>query len=348
MYLKEDIIVKRILTLLLAMVMVFSLVGCGKTEEVSNEQSSTETTETQEAAPEAKDEITIGFIPMTLNNEYFITMVNGAKQKAEELGVKLDVQAADQHASAAAQLTIIENMITSGVDGICIVPSSSEGLVSALQKCKESGIPVINLDTIISQAVLDEVGLEVPFYGTNNYEGAKAAGEYVVANYPEGTVTAILTGIEGQQNAADRRNGFFDAAGAHVNVVAEQSANWEVDQGYTATQNIMSANPDLQLIFASNDGMAIGALRAVEEANKKDAIKIIGFDAISEALNLVEAGDFLGTVAQYPAEMGILGVDNMVKVINGETIEQNIDTGTKLITQENVADHKEYSAQFAD
>ncbi len=161
------------------------------------------------SAASAKDKIVIGFVPMTLNNEYFITMVNGAKQEAEKLGIQLDVQAADQHASAAAQLTIIENMITSGVDGICIVPSSSEGLVSALERCKDSNVPVINLDTKIHDDVLKEVGLAVPFYGTDNYAGAMEAGMYVRDHFKKGTKTAILTGIEGQQNAADRRNGFF-------------------------------------------------------------------------------------------------------------------------------------------
>lgn len=290
----------------------------------------------------------IGFVPMTLNNEYFITMVNGAKQKAEELGVKLDVQAADQHASAAAQLMIVENMITAGVDGICIVPSSSEGLVSALERCEEAKIPVINLDTKINASVLKEVGMEVPFFGTDNYAGAAEAGKYVMAHFPKGTKIAILTGIEGQQNAADRRNGFYDVIKDSMVVVAEQSANWEVDQGYTATQNILSANPDLQLIFASNDGMAIGALRAVEEAEKKAQVKIIGFDAISEALNLVEKGDMLGTVAQYPAEMGIMGVENIVNKINGKSVEMYINTGAKLITVDNVQAHKDYSKKFAD
>ncbi len=296
----------------------------------------------------AKEKIVIGFVPMTLNNEYFITMVNGARQKAKELGVDLEVQAADQHASAAAQLTIIENMITAGVDGICIVPSSSEGLVSALERCKASNVPIINLDTKINKEVLDEVGMEVPFYGTDNYAGAAEAGKYVLKHFDKGAKTAILTGIKGQQNAADRRNGFYDQVKDHVNVVAEQSANWEVDQGYTATQNILSANPDLQLIFASNDGMAIGALRAVEEAEKKGQVKIIGFDAISEALNLVENGDMLGTVAQYPAEMGIKGVENITKKINGEKVEMHINTGAKLITKDNVKEHKDYSKQFAD
>ena len=78
--------------------------------------------------------------------------------------------------------------------------------------------------------------------------------------------------------------------------MAEQTANWEVDQGYTAAQNIISANPDVELFFCCNDNMGIGALRAIKEANMQEQIQIIGFDAVSEALNLVENGEFLATV----------------------------------------------------
>lgn len=302
---------------------------------------------TSNASKSADKPYTVGFIPMTLNNEYFITMVNGAQQKADELGVKLDIQAGDQHANAAEQLTIVENMITSGVDVICIVPSSSEGLAVALEKCMKANIPVINLDTKLDQSVLDQVGAEVPFYGTDNFKGGVSAGEYVKANFKAGTKTAILTGISGQQNAADRRNGFVEGAGDAITIVAEQSANWEVDQGYSATQNILTANPDLQLVYCGNDGMAIGALRAVEEAGKQEQIKVIGFDGVSEALNLIEQGKLLGSVAQYPAEMGIMGVANAIKLLKGETVEQYADTGAKLITTENVAEHKTYIQKFA-
>ena len=175
---------------------------------------------------------TIGFVGMTLNNEYHITLANGAKVEAEAKGVKIEVQAGDQHASADAQLGIIENMIANKVDGILLVPSSSDGLESALTKCKEAGIPIINLDTKLTDESLANVGLDIPFYGTNNYEGAKLAGEYVAKNFEKGTKTAVLKGIEGQTNAADRYNGFIEGAGDTVTVVAEQTANWEVDQGY--------------------------------------------------------------------------------------------------------------------
>lgn len=329
---------KKVLALLMALTLVLGglLAGCNKDKTKDNNTTKS-----------ADSKIVIGFIPMTLNNEYFITMVNGAKEKAAELGVELKVQAGDQHASAADQLTIVENMITSGVDAICIVPSSSEGLAAALKKCKAANIPVINLDTKLDASILKEADVNVPFYGTNNYEGAKAIGEYVKANFGKGTKTAILTGIAGQQNAADRKNGFIEGAGDSIKVVAEQSANWEVDQGYAATQNILTANPDIQLVYCGNDGMAIGALRAVKEAKKEKQVKIIGFDGVSEALNLVDTGEMFATCAQFPAEMGILGVENAVKLVKGETAESNIDTGAKLITKDNVKEHKDYVSKYA-
>ncbi|MEG2769653.1 MAG: sugar ABC transporter substrate-binding protein [Oscillospiraceae bacterium] len=333
---------KKLLAIVLALTLSLSLVACGAKDTPSTSTAN----DTSTATSTDKKSYTIGFIPMTLNNEYFITMVNGAKLKAAEMGIELNVQAGDQHANAAEQLTIVENMITSGVDAICIVPSSSEGLLAALKKCKEANVPVINIDTKLDQSILDEVGLKVPFYGTDNFEGAKAAGEYVKTKFEKGTKTAILTGIEGQQNAADRRNGFVEGAGDAITVVAEQSANWEVDQGYAAAQNIITANPDLQLIYCGNDGMAIGALRAVQEAKLNDQIKIIGFDGISEAMNLIESGELYGSVAQFPGEMGMLGVENAVKALNGEEIEQYINTGAKLITPEIVKEHKDYLKQF--
>ena len=290
---------------------------------------------------------TIGFIPMTLSNEYFITMVNAAQMEADKLGVDLLVQGAQQHASAEEQMQIMENMITRRVDAICIVPSSSEGLIPVLRKAEKAGIPVVNLDTGFDAAALEAAGLKpVPFIGTDNYYGAQIAGYFALAlTGAEGKV-AILTGVEGQKNAADRRNGFYDVVSAYpeMEVVAEQTANWEVEQGYNVFQNILQANPDLKLVFASNDNMGIGAYRAVKEANKE--VIVIGYDAIPAALDAVKAGEFAGTIAQFPAEMGEMGVQTAIKLINGEEVPMNIQTASMLIYATNVEWFEEYLGQY--
>jgi len=295
----------------------------------------------------AAEKKVIGFIPMTMNNEYFVTMVNAAKLEAEKQGVDLLVQAGERHGSADEQLRIIEDMITREVDAICVVPSSSTGLISAIKKAQKAGIPVVNLDTRIDPAAVKEAGLTpVPYIGTNNYDGAKMGGQYALDNLKiDGMEVAILTGISGQQNAADRRNGFVDATKGKVKVVAEQTANWEVEQGFNVFQNILQANPNVGFVFASNDNMGLGAIRACKAAGRKD-IKVLGYDAVSGALQSVKEGEMVGTVAQFPAEMGIQGVQAALKMINGEKVPEVIFTKTEVIDSTNVVDFNKYLNQF--
>ncbi len=294
-----------------------------------------------------KEGLTIGFIPMTMNNEYFITMVNAAQQEAAKIGATLIVQAGDSHSSADAQLMIIENMIQRKVDAICIVPSSSSSLMVALKKAEQANIPVINLDTKIDAELVKNSNLKpVPFIGTDNYDGAVQGGKYALEAYNlAGKQVAILTGIAGQQNAADRRNGFVDGAKGIV-IIAEQTANWEIEQGFTVAQNILQANPNVAFFACGNDNMALGAARAIREEGKEGKVNVLGFDAISSALDAVESGALAGTVAQFPAEMGILGVQAAQKLVAKEPVDLVTYTKTEVITKANVAGFKAYLKQF--
>lgn len=295
----------------------------------------------------AKEKMVIGFIPMTMANEYFVTMVNAAKIEAEKQGVELLVQAGQRHGSADEQLRIIEDMIIREVDAICVVPSSSTGLISAIKKAQKAGIPVVNIDTAIDSKAVAEAGLDpVPYIGTNNYDGAKMGGEYAIEKLKiSGSKVAILTGITGQQNAADRKNGFRDAVAGKVEIVAEQTANWEVEQGYNVFQNILQANPDITFVFASNDNMGLGAGRAIKEAGRDDII-VMGYDAVSAALTAVEEGSMAATVAQFPAEMGIEGVRAAIKLISGGSIPNITYTKTEVIDSSNVASFIKYLSEF--
>lgn len=293
------------------------------------------------------DGVTIGFIPMTMNNEYFVTMVNAAKQEAAKTGATLIVQAGDSHSSADAQLTIIETMIQRKVDAICIVPSSSTSLMVALKAAEDAGIPVINLDTKIDGKMVESNGLKpVPFIGTDNYDGALKGGKWAMDKFGlAGKEVAILTGISGQQNAADRRNGFVDGAKG-IKIIAEQTASWEVELGFSVAQNILQANPNVEFFACGNDNMAIGAARAIKEEGKEGKVLVLGYDAISSALEAVEQGALVATIAQFPAEMGILGVQTALKLIKGETVDQVIYTKTEIIDKAKVAEFKAYLKQF--
>lgn len=116
-------------------------------------------------------------------------------------------------------------MIVSKMDGILLVPSPSDGLKPALTRCREVGVPTINLDTELTGESLVDADLDILLYGTSNYEGTKLIGGYVVKNFEKGTETAILKRIERQTNAADCYNEFIEGVGDTVIVVIEQTAD---------------------------------------------------------------------------------------------------------------------------
>lgn len=327
---------KKFLAIILALVMAVSLIACGSKADDKQDEG-------------GKSEITLGFCGMTMNNEYHIVVANGAKAEAEAQGVNILIQAGSEHASVDEQIAILENYISEEVDGIILVPTSSDGLYNPLKECKEKGIPVIILDTDVSEQVQKDLDWDLPYFGTNNFDGAKLAGEWVAKNYEKGTKTAILTGVEGQTNAVDRYEGFLEGVGAdYLDVVATQTANWETDQGYTAVQNILTANPDLKLVFCCNDGMAYGALAAVKDANLEGKVDIIGYDGQSQALQYVIDGSFVLDIAQHPADMGRLGVSEMMKILNGGAAEQYINTGTGVIDKTNAQEYYDDYMQYVD
>ena len=200
-------------------------------------------------------EFTVGFCGMTLNNEYHIIVANAVQQSCKALGMKVEIQAGSQHQSVEEQLTIIENYISQGVDGIILVPAASEGLVSALQECKNADIPVINLDTKLDDATIETLGEEIPFYGTDNYKGGQLVGRDGVAElYPDGCKTAILRGGSGSdQRMTTDTTAFLDKAGGRSwKSWRSSTRTWETDKGYTAIQNAIQANPDLEVIYCEN------------------------------------------------------------------------------------------------
>jgi ABC-type sugar transport system substrate-binding protein len=125
-----------------------------------------------------------------------------------------------------------------------------------------------------------------------------------------------------------------------LKVVAEQPADWDRAKGQAVMENILTGNPNIKAVFASNDNMALGAIEALKSANKLQDILVVGFDANPDAAASVLAGEMSATVAQAPKNMGALGVENVLKLKKGETIPENIDTGTVLVTKENAEQYK--------
>ena len=120
---------------------------------------------------------------------------------------------------------------------------------------------------------------------------------------------------------------------AGVEIVASQTANWERDQGFNVFQNVLQSHPDVQAVFACSDLMALGAVEAIAAAKKTGQV-VVGFDALPEAREAVQRGSMDATVAQFPATMGELAVENAYRLIKGEPVKEETAVPIKLITKE--------------
>ncbi len=289
----------------------------------------------------------IGFVPMTLDNEYFVIMVNAAYQAARDIDAELIVRSGSSHRSGKAQEQIIEDLIADGVDAICIVPSY-ESVVLKLKTAQDRGIQIVNIDTRLNPALLKRSQLSpIPYVGTNNYDGARKAGMYAASHFNlNGMSLGILIGIVQQENAIARWKGFKSEVLKHGPAnVHECQANWEKQAGYKAVSDLLIQDPGLDLIFACNDNMALGAIQAITTTRRSD-IRVIGYDGITPALDAVESGIMLATIAQMPAEMGIKGVQIAAKMIQGAKVPPTTYTGTTIVDKSNVAQFKAYLNQY--
>lgn len=266
-------------------------------------------------------EKSVGLVVSTLNNPFFVDMKDGSTKKAGDLGLNLAVL--DSQNDVAKELANVEDLISRGVSIILINPCDSVASANAVQLALDVGIPVITLDRNIEGANV------VSHIASDNMKGGKMAADYIKELVADGQVIEI-EGIPGTSAARERGDGFKKRASEiGLNVVANQTANFDRSQGLTVSENLLQVNPDVKAIFAHNDEMALGASKAVEASGKD--IKIVGFDAIPDALEAVKAKTLVATIAQQPALIGSLGVENAWKVINKETIPKVIPVELELI-----------------
>jgi ribose transport system substrate-binding protein len=282
------------------------------------------------------DKPTVAFVLKTLNHPFFVDMRRGAQEAADRLGVQLQVQAAEREVDVEKQMQIVENLIQTGIKVLCITPSGSREIVSALVKAKDAGVPIVIVDTRVDAKAAADAGVHPQtFIGSDNYEGGKLAGDYAVKVTGGRARVGILEGIPGHETGDSRLRGFRDAVAAHpgISIVASQPANWERDQGFNVFQNMLQAHPDIDTVFAASDLMALGAIEAIAAASKTGKIRVIGFDALDDAKKAIEAGTMEASVAQFPYEMGKAAVESAVKVMNGEKLPADIMVRLEMVTK---------------
>ena len=339
---------RKVLAVLLCAAMTVSmLAGCGSKEaEAPAEAPAAE----EPAAPEAEapeeepaeapaaealpggGSNIIYIITPSHSNPFFKTEADTATAKAQELGY--EVKAVSHDDDATKQSELFDNAIADKAAAIICDNAGADATVEAVQKARDAGIPTFLIDREINAD-----GVAISQIVANNYQGAKAiAEEWVEAMGEEGKYAELL-GKESDTNAGVRSSAFHEVIDQYdtLEMVAQQTANWEQTEGYEKTETILQSNPEITGIICGNDTMAVGAAEACKAAGRND-IKIIGVDGSDEAAALIKAEEMTGTALQQCALMAEMAVEQADKYLKEGTtgLEEKQLVDCVAITLENV------------
>jgi simple sugar transport system substrate-binding protein len=312
----------RIAPLVLSLALGMAVVAC------SDDDSSTDTGGSD--AGSSEESVKIGFITK-FPVDFYDTMVDAVETWNEDHPeVEVIFAQGESGTDDEGVINAVESMITQDVDAIAVTPTSPN-VQDALQEAVDAGIVVVLVDN-------DIPGWdgETSLVATDNLAGGRLAGEFVADQLEPGETVAVLEGVAGAPSLEERVDGFVDGLGDDVEIVASLPTDCDQTKGLDATQDILTANPDVTAIYGACGPPIIGALEAIASDGK--TIKVVGFDAGPDEVAAIVAGDELASVAQFPARMGEMGAQAALDAVNGDDVEQNIDTGTEMVTADNAAD----------
>lgn len=242
---------------------------------------------------------------------------------------KVSLKVADAQDDAARQADDIQNFISQNVDAILINPVDSKAVVSSIKAANSANIPVILIDRG------SEGGDVLTTVASDNVEAGKMAAEFVVKELGEKAKAFELSGVPGASATVDRGKGFNKIAKTKLDILSSQSANFDRAKALNTAQNMIQGHKDVQVIFAQNDEMALGAAQAVKSAGLKD-ILIVGIDGQPDAHDAIKNGDITATIAQQPAKMGEIAIQAAIDHYQGKKVKKTTVSPIYLVTKETV------------
>lgn len=334
---------KKVLSVLMATMMVASLVACGSTK-AEKEGSETATTEGKSSSKDLS-ELKLAFIVGTENDAFYQSVEEGIKAQCKKLGIP-NPTLADQQLDGSVCTDLINNYVAAGYDAIALSVNDPAGTVPALQAANAEDVKIFTFDCTLDDKYLDQY---ISFVGSNNKAGGVTAGEYVAEHAPKGTKVGCIT-YASAQSTQDRQAGFEETiqaaidGGKDLTLIKSMDADNDQSKAADIMQNwITQYGDELSYIFVVGDPTGYGALSAIQSAGS--STKIVGFDAGKTACEYIadpEVGKIWeAEVAQDPVGIGAGIVDKMAEYYQTGKVsgDQKSLIECKLVTAENVADY---------
>jgi ribose transport system substrate-binding protein len=279
------------------------------------------------------DATTIALVTINQQALFFNQINDGAKQAADKAGAKLVIFNANNN--AAAQNSAIEDYIAQKVDGIVLIAIDVNGVKPAVTAAKKAGIPLVAIDARIPD------GDNAAFIGVDNKGAGEQIGKYFADYVKSGMGGSAKVGIVGALNSFiqnQRLDGFKAAAQAASGVKFLDTVDGQniQDVALTAAENLMTANPDMNALYATGEPALVGAISAVTSQQRTDKVKVFGWDLTAQAIKGIDEGWIVAVVQQDPFQEGVAGVETVLKIKKGEKFNPSIDIPVTIVTKENV------------
>lgn len=298
---------KKLATLMMAVILSSSLlVGCNQKNDNKKK---------------------IGLIVSTLNNPFFVDLKSGIESEAQKLGY--DVVVLDSQNDPAKEVSNMEDISVKDVDVVLLNPVDSDSAIASVMVANNLDLPVITVDRASNG------GKVVAHVASDNKEGGKMAAKYLEEQLGNNANIVELEGIAGSSATRDRGAGFDnEIKNTNLKIITKQSADFDRTKGLSVMENIIQSKGNIDAVFAQNDEMALGAMKALEDANMKDVL-VVGFDATDDAVASVQKGDMAATIAQQPKLIGKTAVNLTHRFLSGEKVESFAPVELKLIARKN-------------
>lgn len=285
--------------------------------------------------PSLAEGLKIGFSQVTLQSPFYVQLKDGAEAAAEAGGDTLIFL--DANGDVSKQNNDIQDLITQGVSAIIINPVNPDAVIPSVEAAAAAGIPVITVDRSVNG------GKVVAHIGRDNKAMGEMVGNAVAARLKaDGIENAKIIEIQGDAGGAvmmDRRDGFHAAIeGTGHEIVEGPYAEYIRANAITAMQDLLQAHPDVKVIYAHNDDMALGAAQVLNESGRSDVL-ISGVDGLSEALEMMASGgNYVATALNDPKYLGDVTIQVAREAAAGKEVPSFVDAGSKAVTADNVSE----------
>lgn len=316
----------RLYLLLLLACALIVVSGCGPSSDDGDGSESGGTLE----------DVEIAVIPKGTTHEFWKSIHAGAEKAAQELDVEVIWQGPQKEDDRQMQIQVVQNFISRGVDAIVLAPLDARSMAGPVESAVRRDIPVIIIDSGLDSEA------QSSFIATNNYEGGRMGGRYLAELIGGEGKVVMLRYQEGSESTSNRERGFLDALREHAPnaelLVDNMYAGATMERALQVSQNILNRFSEIDGIWTPNESSTQGMLRALETSGRAGEIEFVGFDVNETLLAALRAGDIDGVVVQDPFSMGYEGVKAAAAVIRGESVPEQVDTRSVLVTPDNIDD----------